>query len=507
MQANKPPEEQLKKEIDRVRSDGLAVAIEDGQVPGLLSMAELMPGASPEAKVEELLLRAIAATPARYTDLMPYAALWLGLHPDTRGKPSVRRWEAAWEAYRADDNRTREKKSFRTNKPEQLRRELARTLRRANLTAAPTAQDQQPSSVAPAVVTEADAREPEASVASPPGGGVAAPDDGGSPDADLDPVASEAGKRAPDDDVTSAPDHIEAVGTETQTGWWPPPRRRVLQAIVGGVIAACIVAAVIVGAGLVSDGQGAESPSLTTLSGQADRALARAETPEPGEISDTLGFGDSAGSRETIPYVWDAASQKTPTINSMIDTSHPVGNGHDERRFLSVDVVSPSPINLQSAFRDRVEVGGTRRVTRLRFGHVARVSVYVANNAADQPDCGSLTGATVAHEVVLRIRIWTSSDGSLHIVRAWVSGENTEPRWVTDAIAILTGDGVRLRPDAWLSSKSRDVPRLLELNQPVAAFAPGGDRVGEFISPHDARLGACERNRVSYQFGLRQTQP
>jgi hypothetical protein len=233
-----------------------------------------------------------------------------------------------------------------------------------------------------------------------------------------------------------------------------------------------------------------EGRTIAALAGRANRRLPLRETPVPGSRRGTLGFGDAMGGRPTYPYRNGLPkAPATPTFDSIPNLP---GNG-DERKFLRVEA---------SATKDarQVALPSSRAVIALS-GDVVYVGVLVDNNAGAAPGC-KLSGATVARDARMILKIWNSRDNRLHILRAWLMASNLSPHWVTDAAAVITRMPTTLEPDPSLSreyAKSSHTYRNAPLIDAQRALDPFGMQIG------DGRVGSCWDDRHYLTLALRQT--
>jgi hypothetical protein len=166
----------------------------------------------------------------------------------------------------------------------------------------------------------------------------------------------------------------------------------------------------------------------------------------------------------------------------------------DEQRFLGVyaTAVTDSRQN-DLSFR--------YHATLARPGDVVWIDVILDNNAEVTPNC-KLAGPLVATDAYLELGIWNSPDNRLHIIRAWLSAANTNPSWVTDAVAVVTTQATTLEPDSsisrelsWLSPHYSDDPVT---NVESIFIDPG------FLLDGNGLIGSCNGNVVYMQIGFRQ---
>lgn len=79
-----------------------------------------------------------------------------------------------------------------------------------------------------------------------------------------------------------------------------------------------------------------------------------------------------------------------------------------------------------------------RQVSVGKSGLVALL-VKMDNNAEAPPDCTNLDHRSTARNLHLRLADWRNPKTHQHVVRAWISTDNSDPRWVTDAVLIDAG--------------------------------------------------------------------
>jgi hypothetical protein len=270
-----------------------------------------------------------------------------------------------------------------------------------------------------------------------------------------------------------------------------------------GVVAGLIVTSC--GFGLheltVSGGRVKSGPTLTSLTRESESELVSDQAPVVGSPSRRLGFGDpSREGRTTYPYVSQGSSSAnpgygtpaspTPTLDVITDEPY---NG-DEREFLHVTSGSQ-----QGPRAARI----TKRAVYARSDEAVWLRIYVDNGASPEHDCNELVGGTIATHTTVRVAIWDSPDLKLHIVRAWIYAANAEPRWVTDAVAVLTEKSRRLTLIPSASSQYSEKPAQF-LQHPAltsdALVEPAGMLLGA-----DGRLGSCWENRFVVLPVFRQT--
>jgi hypothetical protein len=232
-------------------------------------------------------------------------------------------------------------------------------------------------------------------------------------------------------------------------------------------------------------------PSLAALEARANHLLSRAATPSPGTSSSVLGFGDAAGGRTTYPYTDPTATTRKPTFNSITGMPHGAG---DERQFLRVAA-------RYQRFAPLWDANRMHRAAVLSAGQVAWFRVYVDNGAAQEPVCGRLTGETITDTARLRLAVWDSPDRHLHVIRAWLAANNTQPRSVTDAVAVETATAQHLvldRADSSVNQPGRRAYHAMSLPSGDAFASPG------LLVNGTGRVGSCWFDRAYYHLVFKQ---
>ena len=194
----------------------------------------------------------------------------------------------------------------------------------------------------------------------------------------------------------------------------------------------------------------------------------------------------------TYPYVAHRTSRSDegtpsspiPTLNVLTDV--PYGTG-DERQFVYVR----SSRSTKSPLANTV----SGRSIFVRANEYIWLRLYIDNGAYPEPKCERLVGPTIARHTTVRVAIWDSPNKRLHVLRAWVYADNSEPKWVTDAVAVLTEKPrtLELRPS--LSSQYSYEPPMYRSKPPLPSRAivePGGMLLGG-----NGLLGSCWQNRFS----------
>lgn len=218
-----------------------------------------------------------------------------------------------------------------------------------------------------------------------------------------------------------------------------------------------------------------------------DRPLTASETPVPGSATGILGFGDSIGGRPTIPYLGTEAVPTVPVLNAFTD----LPSNEDERRFVLASRIPSVDVPLTP--RD-VDYG--RHVSVGESGLIA-VLVRMDNNAEPPPDCDVLEHRSTARNLHVRLADWTDKRTGEHVLRAWVSTDNSEPRWVTDAVLIdAPSPGSFAVARARIYRKAPSVDKV-PLSGAEQLFEPGGAQIG------DGLLGGCWDNRYALNVVLR----
>jgi hypothetical protein len=262
----------------------------------------------------------------------------------------------------------------------------------------------------------------------------------------------------------------------------------ILVSIVGVVVA-------VVTFGWISQPHTRALPSVGALQGEASHQLSLSETPVPGTISPTLGFGDSAGGRPVFPYVNVTPTSATPVIDSIVDAPNDEG---DERLFLRV-AARHTTLN-----RIRSFLAIASEATVAHDGELVWMRLYVDNNAVGTSpgDC-TPTPPSAAVNTRARMAIWDSPDKRLHVVRAWVEADNSTPKWITSAVAVVTTEAKRLELDTALSWEYAKQPGQFSSKPPLlegaALFRSAGLQVAA-----NGLLGSCWADRFILYLAFRQ---
>jgi hypothetical protein len=228
---------------------------------------------------------------------------------------------------------------------------------------------------------------------------------------------------------------------------------------------------------------------LARLTVEAERPLSLSQTPLPGTANPVLGFGDELGGRRTYQYVNTTPVPDYPILDSFIDTP---GLG-DERMFVRVETGS----RWYARQPYWIKPAAVARSNDLIF-----VWLYAANDALPEPNCNDLVGSTVAKNARIRLVVWNSPSDHLHVIRGWISADNANPKWITDAAAVITTEAAPLSldpADSWQYSispsqfaKKASLPNQDFFDAGGMALSSGG------------LLGSCWANRWAMVFAFRQ---
>jgi hypothetical protein len=263
---------------------------------------------------------------------------------------------------------------------------------------------------------------------------------------------------------------------------------------VGAVVASIALVGLIVAIAGQLHRSSASSPTamLPNLKEESERELTGDQAPAYGDASRTLGFGDpESQGRATYPYVshnskpgepgYGSPSSPTPTLDVLTDVPH---GTEDERKFLHVMVGTAKRPHA-------VEIG--KRSLLAQPSEYVWLRIYIDNGAYPEPDCNKLAGPTIALHTSVRVAVWDSPNKRLHIVRGWVYSENATPKWVTDAVAVVTTRPRHLQLVPALSTQYSEVPSTYLSHPPFQSAAlvePAGMLLGG-----DGLLGSCWKNR------------
>jgi hypothetical protein len=229
---------------------------------------------------------------------------------------------------------------------------------------------------------------------------------------------------------------------------------------------------------------------LARLTAEAERPLRLNKTPLPGETTPVLGFGDELGGRPTYQYVDSTPVPDHPILDSFIDTPEHVG---DERMFLRVETGSPWYAHRPHWTKPAAIANGSDLIF---------VYLYVANDAPEQSDCNKLEGNTIATNTRIRLVIWNSPNNRLHVVRGWISADNAHPKWITDAVAVITSKAAPLSFDSNYSWQYSTSPSQFAHEAPLpnqTFFDAGGMPLSS-----NSLLGSCWANRWAMVFTFHQ---
>ncbi len=242
--------------------------------------------------------------------------------------------------------------------------------------------------------------------------------------------------------------------------------------------------------------------ALARLATESERQLTGDHAPVPGDVSSLLGFGDPTPEGRTVyPYVshnpkpgtpgYGTPAAPTPTLNALTDVPHGIG---DERQFVHVGITETNERPHANTI--------THRAVYAQDGQDIWLRIYIDNGAAPEPNCNMLTGPTIARHTTVRVATWDSPNGRLHVIRAWVYAENTNPTWITDAAPVLTQSAQTLKLSPSLSSQYSEQPKTYLSHPPLTSQAivePAGMLLGG-----NGLLGSCWHNRFSLLLMLRQ---
>lgn len=447
----------LKVELRKLRKAGVAHApLNDA--PNICQIAhQVTLGGEPREEVEALLDLAIKRKFANLPSRQEEMRLTLGLDDDTRNATSDERHKAAWKRHlRAEgEGGPFDYGHYVKNKTGEYRDKLANELLDVF-------------------------REHQET----PAAAVDAPKPAAAGDGTAEAVTADAAS-SPRDQPSEAPE-----GSAPEQSGQVPKRR-----LVAAVLAVAIVLAVLLlavdpfGSDTAATDQG---PSLRRLATEDNRLLAVDRTPLPGEASRTLGYGDEVGGRKMYAYAGNRNyTTVTPTLDSIDDAPSQYPNG---RKFVHVLIVSRKHIHHVLSHEEPRSA-----VLPLEEDKLASVRVWIENSAAVLGPCHSRQPTTAA-EVKLRIAIWESPDHTLHVVRAWLSSRNTDPRWITDAVAVKTPQPARLvlvpaLSTYWLEQTGDRYPFPA-----VNAFKPAGVAIGV---DGTGRIGSCWREDLNYNLVFR----
>jgi hypothetical protein len=202
-----------------------------------------------------------------------------------------------------------------------------------------------------------------------------------------------------------------------------------------------------------------------------------------------LGFGDEVGGRHVYQYVSTTPVPGYPVLDSFIDTP---GLG-DERMFLRVETGSRSYAHRPFWVKPAAVAGANDLIF---------VWLYAANDAQPEPDCNDLVGGTIAKNARIRLAVWNSPSNRLHVVRGWISADNANPKWITDAAAVITAKAAPLTFDPTDSWHYSAAPARFakQVSLPNQTFLDaGGMELGS-----SGLLGSCWSNRWILVFAFHQ---
>lgn len=288
------------------------------------------------------------------------------------------------------------------------------------------------------------------------------------------------------------------VGGEEQNSTGPRPlrsvlfgtTRRAIASVVAGIVALSSAVSGIetiyeASASILSTGQPSDYPK----EGEIDIALPLSETPMPGIAGSKLGWGDASGGRIAIPYTVESPAWTTPSFNRFVD----VPSTGDSRRYMQVRVDPRPEPNDYKGF-------GSRDLTLSQAELRIATRIVVSNDTGPSSlaDCQGGNIGPFAKNSRVRVATYSSADGRRHVIRSWVTGSNTDPGWVTDAVLVRTDEGSDLAFDPAGSRDYIQHPLRRDVLNLADAFTPGGVQVGI-----DGSLGACWENRQWLVFQFR----
>lgn len=228
---------------------------------------------------------------------------------------------------------------------------------------------------------------------------------------------------------------------------------------------------------------------LRRLAAESEHQLFGDQTPVQGDVSRLLGFGDPTPTgRTTYPYVahskepgelGDTFASPVPTLDAMTDVNFGIG---DEREFIRARAATAKRPRAQEI---------TQRSVFVRNGQYLWLRIYIDNNSAAEPDCNALTGPTIAKHTTARVAIWDSPNERLHILRAWIYAANTQPTWITDAVAVVTQSPRKLQLVPSLSSQYSELPPTY-VSHPTLTSSALVEEAG--ITVGNGLLGSCWQN-------------
>ena len=284
-------------------------------------------------------------------------------------------------------------------------------------------------------------------------------------------------------------DEPVAAGLTTgreRTSWQPLRRKSAL----AGLVLLLVIVVTLLATKPWSEAGATTHVELARLTAEAERPLSLHQTPLPGETSPVLGFGDEVGGRRTYQYVNSTPVPAYPILDSFIDSPEHVG---DERRFLRVETGSR-----WYAHRPH----WTKPAGSAQSGDLIFVWLYVANDAPQEPNCADLIGPTIAKNTRIRLTVWNSPNSHRHIIRGWISADNAYPKWITDAVAVITSKASPLLFDPKDSWQYSITPSKFAHEAPLPNqdfFDAGGMELSS-----NGLLGSCWANRWAMVFAFYQ---
>ena len=208
--------------------------------------------------------------------------------------------------------------------------------------------------------------------------------------------------------------------------------------------------------------------------------------PESREVSWGTGVRSEAAQRS--PMWFARIHHRQPVFNSFTDVKNNAAAGGDERQFVTTVVTEsmsdkPTWRALPLPPRNRWSDAGR--------GDVAWVRVLADNNASPVQDCARPAGPSVARNTRLRVAVWDDSTKKRHVVRAWVTADNADPKWVTDVIAIRSEDAAQLSFNRQASWSYQQIPRPRIREMTGSVLESGGMHLGK-----NGDVGSCWDNRI-----------
>jgi hypothetical protein len=232
---------------------------------------------------------------------------------------------------------------------------------------------------------------------------------------------------------------------------------------------------------------------VSRLEAEAERNLTGHSVPSPDDYpSRTLGFGDpTPHGRKTYRVSSGHYSPPSyPTFDSIVEKNL------DEREFLGLGT------SLITDAQQLGELPEQHLALLVTPGMVVWLFAEVTNDGSETASC-TLEDKSVALGVRFRLSIWNSPDNHLHIIRGWILGKNTIPRWITDAVAVVTTHPATLVPDGSISREFRYLSTHQKASNPVngeSIFDPGLPVGGDGVVPD----WGCFQEDFSFSIALKQ---